>query len=228
MHHAIFHDETCIHANDQESFVWMKEGEQPLRQKSRGRIVHVSDFIIEHCGRITLSEAEIAAQLLLPEAPQPPSSIVPTNAHDTATDLEQRAAQSSTSAIPVDDTSCTSMAQKPCAQRKRKQPDTDKSGWAAVPPAKKAKKVAVKKTKNTKGNVPIPSFIAAPSINDNEWVPPPPPAPFTSYRLSSFNARRIIHPGSGYDPWWNMPQLIAQVRGIFRVQCHEYLMCNSD
>ena len=27
----------------------------------------------------------------------------------------------------------------------------------------------------------------------------------TPYRLSSFDARRIIYPGSNYDPWWDMP-----------------------
>jgi hypothetical protein len=42
-------------------------------------------------------------------------------------------------------------------------------------------------------------------------VPPPPPAPFDSYQIPSFDARRIIYPGANYDPWWDMPQLIAQV-----------------
>jgi hypothetical protein len=43
-------------------------------------------------------------------------------------------------------------------------------------------------------------------------VPPPPPAPFTSYRIPSFDAQRIIYPGANHDPWWDMPQLIAQVK----------------
>ncbi|KAJ7678825.1 hypothetical protein B0H17DRAFT_1139219 [Mycena rosella] len=46
-HYCIFHDECCFHANDQSSFVWMREGEQELQGKSHGRLVHVSDFIIE-------------------------------------------------------------------------------------------------------------------------------------------------------------------------------------
>lgn len=49
------------------------------------------------------------------------------------------------------------------------------------------------------------------AVQDQEWVPPPPPAPFTSYRLSSFDARCIIYPGANYDPWWDIPQLIQQV-----------------
>ena len=45
----------------------------------------------------------------------------------------------------------------------------------------------------------------------NEWVPPPPPAPFKSYRLPRFDACQIIYPGANHDPWWDMSQLIAQV-----------------
>jgi hypothetical protein len=26
-----------------------------------------------------------------------------------------------------------------------------------------------------------------------------------------YNARQIIYPGTNHDPWWDMPQLIAQV-----------------
>lgn len=48
IHYVISHDECCVHAGDMVNFEWMKEGEQPLRQKSRGRIVHISDFIFEH------------------------------------------------------------------------------------------------------------------------------------------------------------------------------------
>src|SRR5882724_4536300 len=34
IHYCIFHDETCMHANDQCSCVWQHEGEQPLHDKS--------------------------------------------------------------------------------------------------------------------------------------------------------------------------------------------------
>jgi hypothetical protein len=60
----------------------------------------------------------------------------------------------------------------------------------------------------------------------NDWVPPPPPAPFTAYQMPSFDACRIIYPGAKHDPWWDMPQLIAQV-GILHplivsVSCERY------
>jgi hypothetical protein len=49
----------------------MKPGEQPLRSKGRGRVVHVSDFIIEDTasGRLALTADQILAQLELPLAP---------------------------------------------------------------------------------------------------------------------------------------------------------------
>lgn len=36
IHYPIFHNECCVHANDMCSYVWAREGEQPLRNKSRG------------------------------------------------------------------------------------------------------------------------------------------------------------------------------------------------
>jgi hypothetical protein len=44
-----------------------------------------------------------------------------------------------------------------------------------------------------------------------EWTPPPPPAPFKRYRCEHYDTCHIIHPGAGHDPYWDMPQLIAQV-----------------
>jgi hypothetical protein len=48
--------------------------------------------------------------------------------------------------------------------------------------------------------------------NPEAWVPPPPPTPFMSYHIPSFDAQQIIYPGANHDPWWDMPQLIAQVK----------------
>ncbi|KAF7320910.1 hypothetical protein HMN09_00177700 [Mycena chlorophos] len=45
-----------------------------------------------------------------------------------------------------------------------------------------------------------------------DWVPPPPPAPFTRYRCDVYAANKTIYPGAGHDPWWDMPQLIAQTK----------------
>ncbi|KAJ6498232.1 hypothetical protein DFH09DRAFT_336542 [Mycena vulgaris] len=75
IHYPIAHDECCVHANDQANFEWIRDGEQPLRQKSRGRLVHVSSFILEHCGVLSLTPEEIAIQLTLPKEPLPPSEL---------------------------------------------------------------------------------------------------------------------------------------------------------
>lgn len=172
IHYCIFHDETCIHANDQCTCVWQREGEQPLRDKSRGRINHISDYIIEHCGRLCLSPEEIKVQMSLPEEPLPPGSSVPPDP-----------------VVPIPGTITT----------------------PNPPPAAPKKTRAKKNTENTPKPAPGRRTLAKP----NGWVPPPPPVPFTSYRIPSFDARRIIYPGANHDPWWDMPQLIAQVSTRF-------------
>lgn len=65
---AAFHDESCFHANDQKKRLWLTDSQQILRQKSRGRLVHVSDFIVEDRGRIFLNEAEVKAQMSLDQS----------------------------------------------------------------------------------------------------------------------------------------------------------------
>jgi hypothetical protein len=96
IHYPIFHDKCCVHANDQCTFVWAHEGELPLRNKSCGRIVHVSDFIIEHCGCLALWQFEQEAQEKLLKAPLCP--VVP---------ITTPAAAPSTSALTENPTSVT-------------------------------------------------------------------------------------------------------------------------
>ncbi|KAF9498601.1 hypothetical protein BDN71DRAFT_1530368 [Pleurotus eryngii] len=50
----LFHDESCFHANDQTNRAWLQPGEQPLRKKERGRLIHVSDFINPETGRLVV------------------------------------------------------------------------------------------------------------------------------------------------------------------------------
>ncbi|KIK52545.1 hypothetical protein GYMLUDRAFT_179992 [Collybiopsis luxurians FD-317 M1] len=37
------------------------------------------------------------------------------------------------------------------------------------------------------------------------------------YQIRSFEARRIIYPGSNYDPWWDIKQLISQVKDAIQI-----------
>ena len=45
-----YHDKCCFHANNEARSLWLREGEQPLRKKGRGRLIHVSDFINKEDG----------------------------------------------------------------------------------------------------------------------------------------------------------------------------------
>lgn len=58
-HVPVTHDECCFHANDRQKACWIKDDEQQLRQKSRGRLIHISDFLTEEHGRLFLSPADI-------------------------------------------------------------------------------------------------------------------------------------------------------------------------
>ncbi|KAF8987579.1 hypothetical protein BDQ17DRAFT_1334979 [Cyathus striatus] len=88
------------------------------------------EFIIEACGRLALSEEEIAVQMLLPERPKPP----PEPALETT-------------------------------------------------PLSTSAKTGKRKPKNAR--TPVATSSRTMQELENEWIPPPPPAPFTSYRLSS-------------------------------------------
>jgi hypothetical protein len=186
IHYCIFHDECCFHANDQSNFVWMKDGEQPLRGKGRGRVVHVSDFIIEDTtsGRLALTADQILAQLKLPLAPtqSDPSPPLPKTDSPVIDPL-----------VSVSDAS---------------EAATVASGSGPKKSSKKSKEPKPKKVPKPKNvrSAPATGRTAA----DHSWVPPPAPNG-TSYRLPKFDAREIIYPGAKHDPWWDMPQLIKQV-----------------
>lgn len=168
IYYPIFHDESTIHANDQSHFVWETDDQHELRQKSRGRLIHISDFIIEHCGRLVLTAEEIEREERLPKRPRNPA--------------ELQAEATAAAAAAEKERIALEQGKKPRKKR--------------TPTAKQASK-AVPATDRTAEGL--------------EWTPPPPPTPFTRYRCDHYDACRIIHPGAGHDPYWDMPQLIAQV-----------------
>ncbi|KAK0207757.1 hypothetical protein IW262DRAFT_1450785 [Armillaria fumosa] len=51
---AEFHDESTFHANDHVLSAWLAKGQQKLQKKSRGRLIHVSDFVNEATGRLVV------------------------------------------------------------------------------------------------------------------------------------------------------------------------------
>ncbi|THU87050.1 hypothetical protein K435DRAFT_682354, partial [Dendrothele bispora CBS 962.96] len=52
----LFHDESAFHHNDHVTSLWLKTGQQPLRKKGRGRLIHVSEFINPETGRLTYTD----------------------------------------------------------------------------------------------------------------------------------------------------------------------------
>ena len=54
----IYHDECIFHANEGESILWAEEGKIPIRPKTQGRGLMVSDFVTEHDGLLALTDEE--------------------------------------------------------------------------------------------------------------------------------------------------------------------------
>jgi hypothetical protein len=54
---ALFHDESCIHAFDSQTTAWLDNTQQILPRKSRGRLIHSSDFILQEGeGRLVIRD----------------------------------------------------------------------------------------------------------------------------------------------------------------------------
>ena len=47
-----FHDESTFHGNEESRSAWLRNDEQPLRKKGRGKLIHVSAFINPETGRL--------------------------------------------------------------------------------------------------------------------------------------------------------------------------------
>ncbi|KAF7310230.1 DDE family endonuclease [Mycena indigotica] len=195
--YPIYQDETSTHANDQAHFVWETEDEHEIRSKSRGRIVHVSGFVIEHCGWLRLTPEEIAEEEKLPKRPLSPAEIAAAEAR-AAVVAAAAAAEAEKQRL---------LEEQRAASGKGKGRKKGTGGGVS----KKTKKTATKETPATdRTTVGV------------DWTPPPPPAPFKRYRCDTYEANRIIHPGANHDPWWDMPQLIAQASLLESSQHYPY------
>ena len=49
-------------------YTYVCDGKMPLRKKGQGRAIHVSDFIVEHTGWLTLSPAQVEENAKCPSA----------------------------------------------------------------------------------------------------------------------------------------------------------------
>ena len=55
-HILVTHDESCFNANDGGTYGWALKGEQPLRRKSPGMGIMVSEFLLDTVGWLAISE----------------------------------------------------------------------------------------------------------------------------------------------------------------------------
>ena len=72
------HDECTVHAKEQVSTAWTLPGENPLRLKSDGRLIHVSSFIVEASaltGRLALTDEQWEEQLIRNETLDEPDRL---------------------------------------------------------------------------------------------------------------------------------------------------------
>lgn len=56
----VYHDESTVHANERPRLSWLLPSTTYFRSKSDGRLIHISDFILESTGRLTLSAEQQA------------------------------------------------------------------------------------------------------------------------------------------------------------------------
>ena len=61
LHIIVTHDESTFDSNDGRREGWHPRNEQPLKKKSHGRSIHVSEFLTETIGRLKLSNEQIEA-----------------------------------------------------------------------------------------------------------------------------------------------------------------------
>ncbi|EFP90325.1 uncharacterized protein PGTG_16351 [Puccinia graminis f. sp. tritici CRL 75-36-700-3] len=95
----IYHDESTIHAKERPTLSWLLPGTTELQSKSLGRLIHISDFILESTGRLVLSpEEQTLNQLKFSDAAK---VIYPGSQGDAWWDMDQLCKQVSEKAIPI-------------------------------------------------------------------------------------------------------------------------------
>lgn len=68
-HVWIYQDESGFHDNDAQNVsYWLKEGEQVLKKKGRGRLMMVSGFVCERFGNLELTEEMKEENAKLPDS----------------------------------------------------------------------------------------------------------------------------------------------------------------
>ncbi|EFP88340.2 uncharacterized protein PGTG_14424 [Puccinia graminis f. sp. tritici CRL 75-36-700-3] len=112
----VFHDESTIHAKERPKSSWLLPGTteillefslkfHQIRSKNTGRLIHISDFILETSGRLELSDIEFQSSQhdggTKPVSADAATVIYPGSNGDPWWDMEQLCEQVSKKAIPI-------------------------------------------------------------------------------------------------------------------------------
>ncbi|KAI7964836.1 hypothetical protein MJO29_002934 [Puccinia striiformis f. sp. tritici] len=95
----VYHDESTIHAKEKPKSAWLLPGTRELRSKNAGRLIHISDFILETTGRLRLLKEQLQGTTI--ESNDAATIIYPGSTGDKWWDMEQLCHQVSTKAIPI-------------------------------------------------------------------------------------------------------------------------------
>jgi hypothetical protein len=101
----VYHDKSTIHAKERPKSTWLLPGTSELRSKNTGRLIHISDFILETTGQLKLSDEEfLKAQqedATKPTAADAATVIYPGSKGDSWWDMERLCDQVLHKAIPI-------------------------------------------------------------------------------------------------------------------------------
>ncbi|EFP85140.2 uncharacterized protein PGTG_11309 [Puccinia graminis f. sp. tritici CRL 75-36-700-3] len=104
----IFHDESTVHAKERPRLAWLLPGTSEIRSKNAGRLIHISDFILETTGRLHLSPDEFRRSQnengTKPESNDAATVIYPGSNGDKWWDMDQLCHQVARKAIPIFET----------------------------------------------------------------------------------------------------------------------------
>ncbi|KAA1072983.1 hypothetical protein PGTUg99_050072 [Puccinia graminis f. sp. tritici] len=90
----IFHDESTVHTKERPGVAWLLPGTSEIRSKNSGRLIHISDFILESTGRLTSCEDDTT--------PTDAATIIyPGSTGDKWWDMQQLCDQVTQKAIPI-------------------------------------------------------------------------------------------------------------------------------
>ncbi|EHS62977.1 uncharacterized protein PGTG_21344 [Puccinia graminis f. sp. tritici CRL 75-36-700-3] len=103
----IYHDESTVHARERPKSTWLLPGCQDSRSKNLGRLIHISDFILETTGRLELSETQFHTITQAQSTQVKPTSwdaatvIYPGSKGDAWWDMNQLCDQVTKKALPI-------------------------------------------------------------------------------------------------------------------------------